>query len=138
MPVFVAQLVRGLLTLALAFDVAACDSPTTPSVTIDQQVTMAPGEQVQVTDTSLRIRFEGVVNDSRCPIDAICVLGGDAEVRLTASNDGAPQMLTLHTGSMAPVTFDGFTFRLVELTPYPFSSQPFPPSDYRATLRVTR
>lgn len=76
MPVFVAQLVRGLLTLALAFGVAACDSPTTPSVPIDQQVTMAPGEQVQVTDTSLRIRFEGVVNDSRCPIDAICVLGG--------------------------------------------------------------
>ena len=138
MPVLVAQLVRGLLTLALAVGVAACDSPTTPSVPIDQQFTMAPGDEVQVTDTSLRIRFEGVVNDSRCPIDAICVLGGDAEVRFIASNDGAPQMLTLHTGSMAPVTFDGFTVTLVELTPYPFSSQPFPHADYRATLRITR
>ncbi len=138
MPVFAAQLVRGLLTLALAVGVAACDSPTAPSVPIDQQFTMAPGDEVQVTDTSLRIRFEGVANDSRCPIDAICVLGGDAEVRLIASNDGAPQMLTLHTGSISPVRLDDFTFTLLELTPYPFSSQPFPPSAYRLTLRITR
>lgn len=138
MPSVAAHLVRSSLALTAVLALTACDRATTPSVPIDQQFTMAPGDTVEVADTSLRVRFDGVVNDSRCPIDAICIQGGDAEVRLTASNDGAPRMLTLHTGSMAPVTFDGFTFRLVELTPYPFSSQPFPPSDYRATLRVTR
>lgn len=130
--------VRLIIAIACAATLAACDTATTPSVAIDQQFTMAPGDTVEMTDTSLRLRFDGVVNDSRCPIDAICIQGGDAEVRLTAASDGAPQMLTLHTGTMAPVTFDGFTFRLVELTPYPISSQPFPPSDYRATLRLTR
>lgn len=116
----------------------ACESSTSPTVPVDQQFTMAPGDTVDVADTSLRVRFDGVLNDSRCPIDAVCIQGGDAEVRLTASNDGAPQLITLHTGSMTPVVFDGFTFTLVELTPYPFSSQPFPSSDYRATLRITR
>lgn len=138
MPSFASHLVRRGLALAVALGLAACDSPTTPSVPVDQRFTMAPGDMVEVTDTSLRVRFDGVANDSRCPIDAVCIQGGDAEVRLSAVNGGTPQLLSLHTGSMAPVTFDGFTFTLVELTPYPFSSQPFPPSDYRATLRITR
>lgn len=131
-------LVRGSLAFVVAAALAACDSSTAPTVPIDQRFTMAAGDTVDVTGTTLRVRFDGVVNDSRCPIDAVCIQGGDAEVRLTAATDGAPQMLTLHTGSMAPQMFDGFTFTLVELTPYPFSSQPFPPSDYRATLRITR
>ncbi len=138
MPSCASHLVRSSIALTAVLALAACDRATTPSVPIDQQFTMAPGDAVEVADTSLRVRFDGVLNDSRCPIDAICILGGDAEVRLTASNDGAPHMITLHTGSISPVRLDGFTFTLLELTPYPFSSQPFPPSAYRLTLRITR
>lgn len=135
---FASHLVRSALAIVVTLGLTGCESSTSPTVPVDQRFTMAPGDTVDVADTSLRVRFDGVLNDSRCPIDAVCIQGGDAEVRLTASNDGAPQMITLHTGSMAPVAFDGFTFTLVELTPYPFSSQPFPSSDYRATLRITR
>lgn len=39
---------------------------------------------------------------------------------------------------MAPVSHDDLTITLVELMPYPFSSMPFSPDQYRATLRVTR
>ena len=44
----------------------------------------------------------------------------------------------LHTGDMKPVTHEDLTIALVELSPYPFSSRPIQPGDYRATLRVTR
>ena len=35
-----------------------------------------------------RLRFEGVTGDSRCPVDAICIQGGDAIVKVQASGDG--------------------------------------------------
>ena len=49
---------------------------------------------------------------------------------------GAPVKPVL--GEFAPVSFDDVQVRLVELQPYPFSSRPFDPADYRATLRVVR
>lgn len=86
----------------------------------------------------MSIRFNGVTGDSRCPADAVCVQGGDAIVNLTATSSGGTRELELHTGNMAPVQHDGVTIALVQLSPYPFSSGPIAPGDYRATLRATR
>ena len=47
-------------------------------------------------------------------------------------------MNELHTGDMQPVRHDELTIHLVQLAPYPFSSRPFTPDEYRVTLRVTR
>jgi hypothetical protein len=56
---------------------------------------------------SLKLRFESVTGDSRCPADAICITGGDAIVRLSATGDGGSLALELHTGdsSRASVTY---------------------------------
>lgn len=114
------------------------DSPTTPSP-VDSQLVLAPGQSATVEGAGVRIRFDGVTGDSRCPADVVCVLGGDAIVRITVSapRDGE-HGFELHTGSMAPVKYQSLTIALVELTPYPFSARPIDPADYRATLRVTR
>jgi hypothetical protein len=37
-----------------------------------------------------------------------------------------------------PVVHEGLTIALVELMPYPFSARTIAPTDYRATLTVTR
>jgi hypothetical protein len=118
---------------------AACGSrPTAPSP-VDQSVTLAPGQVATVEGTSLSLRFDGVTGDSRCPADAICITGGDAQVHIAvAPSAGARRDYTLHTGDMRPVKHDDLTIALVELSPYPFSARPIQPSDYRATLRLTR
>lgn len=131
--------VRTAVAVAWLAAAAACtSSPTAPSVNLDVAFTMAPGETVNVTGAGLSLRFDGVEGDSRCPADAFCVLGGDARVRITVAGGSATRQISLHTGSMAPVTYDAFTLRLLELSPYPFSARPIAPSEYRATLRVTR
>jgi hypothetical protein len=85
------------------------------------------------------LRFEGVTGDSRCPIDAICIQGGDASVQLTVVPDsGAGRAYVLHTGDMRPVSHNELTIALVDLTPYPFSTRPVAPQEYRATVRVSR
>ena len=106
---------------------------------VDARFTLAPGETASVEGRGVRLRFEGVTGDSRCPADAVCIQGGDAIVKVAASGDGGPVMLDLHTGdsSRASATYGSVEVTLVELQPYPFSSRTIAPGDYRATLVVS-
>src|SRR5688572_8447701 len=135
---------RGAMRLAALFfcllAATACDeSPTGPTVSIDTRFTLAPGETASVQGRGVRLRFEGVTGDSRCPADALCIQGGDAVVKLVASGDDGSLSLELHTGdaSRASVTYGNVKVSLVELAPYPFSSRTIAPGDYRATLSVS-
>lgn len=131
--------VATLLLCLLA--ATACDdtSPTGPSVTLDQRFTLAPGETASVGDSAMRLRFERVSGDSRCPADAVCIQGGDAIVHVEASGVGDATSLELHTGdsSRASAAYGGVKVALVELQPYPFSSRTIAPGEYRATLVVS-
>ncbi len=120
--------------------VTACSekSPVAPSP-VSREVVLAPGQTASVTEAGIALRFDGVSGDSRCPADAICIQGGDALVQIAVLPfRGSSQAYALHTGDMRPVSHQDLTIALVELSPYPFSSRPIQPSDYRATLRVTR
>lgn len=129
---------RALLLVLLCAALAGCSSPTAPTVPFNREFTLAPGEEVAVANTASRIRFIDVQNDSRCPADALCILGGDALVRVAITSKGAhTERYELHTGSTQPVSHRGFVVRLISLTPYPFSSTPIRPDEYRVTLRVT-
>ena len=131
-----------IATVVLCLLVAtACDekSPTGPTVSLDARFTLAPGETASVQGRGVKLRFEGVAGDSRCPADALCITGGDAIVRVAASGDASSLSLELHTGdsSRASVTYGNVKVSLVELQPYPFSSRTIAPGDYRATLVVS-
>jgi hypothetical protein len=124
----------------LALAAACASNPATgPSRPLDAQVVLAPGQTAPIEGTSLLARFQGVMGDSRCPADAFCIQGGDALVRIDVI-EGLRRSTTydLHTGSMKPVVHDDVTISLVQLSPYPFTSGPITPGDYRATLRVAR
>lgn len=114
------------------------ESATAPRGPVNAEVTLAPGETASIEGAGLRLRFEGVTGDSRCPADAVCVLGGDAIVRIVVNPGSGERGYDLHTGSMAPVQHEDLTIALVRLEPYPFSSRTIRPEEYRATLRVTR
>ena len=130
----------SVLLLCLLF-VTACDerSPVGPTVALSQRFPLAPGESAWVHGTALRVQFLRVSGDSRCPADALCIQGGDAIVHVRATESTAADY-ELHTGGPphAVVTPSGFRIQLEELQPYPFSSRPIQPGDYRATLIVTR
>jgi hypothetical protein len=135
----------GAKLLILAFScllfATACDekAPTGPTVPLNQQFTLAPGETATVQDTSLRVQFLGVMNDSRCPADVVCIQGGDALVTIRVM-DGGRNEYQLHTGdeSQASITHNGHRISLVQVQPYPFSSRTIRAEEYRATFTVAR
>jgi hypothetical protein len=127
------------MVVVLGVLVADCSSLTGPTAALGQEFVLAPGERVLMSDVHLVVTFVGVEGDSRCPADAVCIQGGDAIVRIEARLPGSgPVRHALHTGDMQPVVHEGFVIFLVQLSPYPFSSRPILPDEYRATLRVTR
>jgi hypothetical protein len=121
---------------------AACDegAPTGPSVPYTPRFTLSPGESTTLA-TYTTFRFLGVTGDSRCPADAVCILGGDALVHVEiVPPDGQRLAHELHTGDSrrATATYQDMRIDLAELQPYPFSARTIAPQDYRATFTVTR
>lgn len=126
---------RPLCLMLLA--TAGCSSgPTAPTreVPLGREFTLQPGESAAIQSTELRVSFEKVVSDSRCPADAICVWAGDAVVSLGVG--AATVELRSHS---APETSVGaYRVRLERVEPYLYSGRTIAPGEYRAVLKVTR
>jgi hypothetical protein len=130
-------------TLALA----ACASsrlPTDPVVY--SQAEAADSVRINVGQTvvveGIRIRFRAVENDSRCPIDAVCVWEGDAVASLVVEQNcdcrSPAYELKLHT-TLEPKSGIAYGVRveLLRLSPYPSASSPIRQDAYRAWIRIT-
>ena len=117
----------------------ACDgSPSQPDrVPTGQPFDLRVGDSALTTD-DLRIRFDTVRSDSRCPLDALCVRAGEAVIALTISRVGEiPVGRELDTTpARSSTTFQNFTITLSSLQPYPRSGRHIQPGDYVATLAV--
>ena len=97
------------------------------------------GESRQLADENLRVGFEGVTEDSRCPAGVQCVWAGDAVVELTLEKPPtAADRRLLHTnGRFARETeYAGLIVRLVALEPQPREGATIAPGDYRLKLVV--
>ena len=124
-------------------------SPPAPSaggvqteVALGQEFALRVGQTVALGDgTGLRLTFNAVREDSRCPVGVTCVWAGDAVVAIII-DDGSSgaDTVELHTNAdfdtEAPL--DGHTVRLVELTPIPREGSTIEIDQYQATLVVSR
>jgi hypothetical protein len=129
----------AVLLLALGLTACTGDAATSPSGPVDRRIVLAPGQTTLIPEAGIRLRFEGVFGDSRCPANALCVWAGDATVRLVVQLLGeAPANYDLHTIDLKSVRHRDVTVALETLSPYPFDGRPIAPGDYRATLRITR
>jgi hypothetical protein len=97
---------------------------------------LEPGKPVQLSGTGVRVTLLEVVNDSRCPVDVVCVTAGDAEVRLSVVGEGEDRTVSLHVmQEPRSVTIGAVRLELTGLTPSPRSTVTIPPAEYRARIR---
>ena len=141
---------RQLTAALLIATLMACSGSTSPSVDATAQANqqfaqreigrafeMKIGETFAVGD--LRLTFQRVANDSRCPIDAVCVWAGDAEIALRIEQGSQAAVAALHTHLEPKQTvWNGYTIQFVSLAPSLSASSPVDPAQYRAQLLVTR
>ena len=118
-------------------DAKAQTSQTVAQREIGRAFDMKIGETISVGD--LRLTFRSVEGDSRCPIDAICVWAGDAEIALRIEQGSQAAVAALHTTLEPKKTeWNGYTIQLVSVSPSRNSATDVKPADYRAQLVVTR
>lgn len=93
MPMF-----RSLAPAALPL-LAACSTVSGQGHTaaVGQSFTLRPGNSVAVADAGT-LRYDALVNDSRCAPNVQCIWAGDAELAFTWSpRSGAAERFSLHT-----------------------------------------
>ena len=117
-------------------------APTSPAPALNEEFTLAPGQTAAVSDTNVRLTFDRVSEDSRCPTDVTCIWEGDAVVVLRVKAAAEEVIREVHTQGDAPrsrtAPAGDYVVTLVRLEPAPRSTAPIEPSAYRATLRVGR
>ena len=124
--------------LGVSLTAGCVDHPTLPSeVALGQPFELRLGASAILRD-GLKVRFDGVRADSRCPMDALCVWAGDATVAVRLSQPPATQAeRALHTDpSKSEAHYLAYVIKLVALAPYPRSDRQIRPDDYVATLTV--
>ena len=121
----------ALLALAAVTAAAGCATAAGPAappgeeerVVADRElaepIRLRLGHAVRVGD-GLRIAFERVEDDSRCPRAVVCAWAGDAAARFRLDHPAGQTSATLHTGIDPRATVHaGWTVRLVRLEPEP-------------------
>lgn len=121
-----------LLGILITLLLAGCQAAT-PQAS-PQTVELKPGEETVYQD--LTVRFNTVINDSRCPADAICIQAGEALISLNVSANGQAETIEMTTpeGQASQASFAGYSIELHDLQPYPLASQPTSPENYTALL----
>lgn len=78
-------------------------SPLTPTAVSSGQLVLSVGEQGQLPGSDLRITFQAVLEDSRCPADVDCAWAGQARIQLLLEQATA-EPLTLELAFMTDTT----------------------------------
>jgi len=140
--------IRTLAALLFVLVLTACTTQSGPQlpeaeffVNVGQQFGLRVGETAGVV-TSLAIalvRFNGVIQDSRCPVDVQCITAGSATVLLSVQSALSVHDITMEVppeGTVA-VVVDELTVTAVGVRPNAQQGATIDPLDYVVGLTVT-
>lgn len=141
-------MIRTLAALLFVLVLTACTTQSGTQlpeaeffVNVGQQFGLRVGETAGVV-TSLAIalvRFNGVIQDSRCPVDVQCITAGSATVLLSVQSALSVHDITMEVppeGTVA-VVVDELTVTAVGVRPNAQQGATIDPLDYVVGLTVT-
>lgn len=125
---------RLLPIAVLAALVAACGPRASVRPALGESFQLGFGETARIGDTDLRLTFEEVLDDSRCPTGVVCVWAGNASVLLTSKEFEAALNTAVEPFRVSQL---GYSVQLIAVEPYPSADDQLEPLDYVVTLVVT-
>jgi len=120
----------------LALALCACGGAIT-EVPPGQAFRLRMGESARVEGTSLVVVFRAVLEDTRCPIDVVCIVAGNGRVQLEVRGVRRAGRLVLNTtGEPRESPVDSHRIRLHDLRPGRLAGREIPPEAYEIDLEV--
>ena len=92
----------------------------------------------------VKLNFDAVVSDSRCPANAMCIWQGAATATFSFTKNGDSHRFNLSTITMKPnytkdTVIAGYKIEFINLLPYPGTvADPIPDSQRKAELKITK
>jgi hypothetical protein len=128
------RLLAAMSVIAALGAVGAAAATAQPGVPFGMRI----GDEVTIDETGTIVRFNAVTEDSRCPIDALCVRAGVLRISLTVTS-GVQNRRDIEIDTMGG-TADaaGYTFTLVVAKPSRRADVPVEPGDYGVVIRADR
>jgi hypothetical protein len=120
------------------FTSAASTPPAALTVASGGSITVGMDQAIYLAGTQTALRLIAVTEDSRCPIDAVCISAGQAKVVFSVWESGKHLRditLSTATGTNSQI-LDNLRVTLSGLSPTPSSSTTLSSSAYSAKLDV--
>ena len=101
-------------------------------------------ENGNIAGDDLKLCFNAVVSDSRCPANVVCVWQGAATATFSFTKNGDTHRFDLSTITMKPsytkdTVIAGYKIEFINLLPYPGTfTPPAPNSQIKAELKITK
>ena len=107
---------------------------------IDKEFSLGIGQTANIEGEKLVIKFKAVLEDSRCPVNVVCVWAGNGKVELEVHDiDGQNKTVILNTEEEpGSVTLKGHKLTLISLNPPRVDGVSISPGDYSVKLLVER
>jgi hypothetical protein len=112
----------------------------------DQVMTLRVGEMAYYLPEGMKIGFVQTIHDSRCPMDAYCLVAGGARIQLLLIKSGYDTAVVtpaitgngVDSASIDSLSIEALGYRvsLLQLDPYPQDLEPPHPDEYAATIEV--
>ena len=97
-----------------------------------------------IKEDRVKLGFDAVVSDSRCPANAVCIWQGAATAAFSFTKNGDTHRFNLSTLTMKPgytkdTIIAGYKIEFINLLPYPGTfTPPAPDSQIKAELKFTK
>jgi hypothetical protein len=109
-------------------------------VWVGKEFNLKVGEEVILQKENLRIKFNSVPEDSRCPVNFDCFWSGNAQVVLEYQKGSNPPIEASLNTHVKPhkSRYLKYLFILKNLEPYPVDAVQIPLEEYTATILVKK
>ena len=108
------------------------------------ELKFADCENGNIAGDNLKLCFDAVVSDSRCPANAMCIWQGAATATFSFTKNSKTHRFNLSTITMQPnytkdTVIAGYKIEFTNLTPYPGTvADPIPDSQRKAEVKITK
>jgi hypothetical protein len=123
-----------LLPALIAMPTFFCAVGTSPSGPAN--IVIAVGSSTHASGAV--VKFQRVVSDSRCPLNAVCAWAGDAVAEFAVSGRGLDSRyeMQLNDAAKRTVNHRGLVIEFQSLEPFPVAGRNTDPSAYRARVDI--
>jgi hypothetical protein len=130
-----------LALLAIALAASGCSQLQNLEVRLNEEFSLAIGQQAHITGENLEVGFKEVIEDSRCPKDVTCFWTGRVSCVIELVHTGSSYRMVLTepglTEEYTKERYEGYEI-CFHMTPYPEAGKKIAKDAYRLHLIISK